>query len=162
MSTRSLRDQWQRRINLRATCSTVNRMLLSRGPGSRRPAKKPLLALESKTTRLEWARHHLHRRLHHWRHDIFSAESRYLLHRASGRVSVRREAGQRFQKDCVLPTVAHDGGISACLGCHPLWWPNQYCDLGEKHHCRHLQATDEDRNAFLCQETLGQELSVPT
>ncbi len=41
-------------------------------------------------------------------------------------------------------------GISACLGCNPLWWPNQSCDLGEKHHCRHLQAAAGDRNASLC------------
>ena len=96
-STRSLRDWWQRRINLRATCSTVNRRLLNRGLHSRRPAKKPLMTLESKTTRLEWARQNQHRRLHQWTHVIFSAESRYLLHRASGRVRVRCEAEQKFQ-----------------------------------------------------------------
>ncbi len=54
-STRYLRDQWQRRINLRVSCGTVNRMLLSRGPSSRRPAKKTLLTCERKTARLEWA-----------------------------------------------------------------------------------------------------------
>ncbi len=115
-----------------------------------------------KTTRLELARQTQHRRLRHWRHALLCDESRYLLQRASGRVRMRREAGQRFQEDCVLPTVAHGGGISACLGCHPLWWPNQSCDLGEKHHWWHLQAAAGNRNASLCQETLQQKLSVPT
>ncbi len=109
-STRSLRDQWQKHINLRASCSTVNRRLLSRDLHSRRPAKKPLLTRERKTTRLEWARQHQHRRLHHWRHVLFSAESRYFLHRASGRVRVRSEADQRFQEDCALPSLAHSRG----------------------------------------------------
>ncbi len=110
-STRSLRDQWQRRSKRRVSCSTVNRRLLSRGLHSRRPAKKPLLTRKRKTSRLEWARQHQHRRLRHWRHILFSDESGYLLHLASGRVCVRRAAGgQRFQEDCVLPTVAHGGG----------------------------------------------------
>ena len=52
-----------------------------------------------------------HRRLRHWRHAIFSDESRYLLHRADGRLRVRRERGQRFHEDCVFPTVAHGGGL---------------------------------------------------
>ncbi len=93
---------------------------------------------------------------------MFSAESRYLLHRARGRVRVRREAGQRFQGGLCFAYCGLGWGISACLGCHPLWWLNQYCDIGEKHHCRHLQAAAEDRNDSLCQETLRQELSIPT
>ncbi len=109
-SIRSLRDHLQRRINLRVSCNTVNRTLRSRGLHSRRPAKKPLLTRDRKTSRLEWARQHQHRRLHHLRHVSFSLESRYLLHRGIGRVRVRREAGRRFQEDCVEPTVAHGGG----------------------------------------------------
>ncbi len=109
-STRSLRDQWHRCINLRVSCSTVNRRLLSRGLNSRRPAKKPLLTRERKTTRLEWARQHQHRGMRHWRHVVFSDESRHLLHRASDRDRLRPEAGQRFQLGGLcLPSVAHGG-----------------------------------------------------
>ena len=35
---------------------------------------------------------------------------RFLLHRADGRVRVRRWVGERFQEDCVVGTVAHGGG----------------------------------------------------
>lgn len=50
------------------------------------------------------------RQLRHWRHVLFSDESRFLLHKADGRLRVRREVGQRFNEDCVLGTVAHGGG----------------------------------------------------
>ncbi len=108
---------------------------------------------------MEWARQHQHRRRRDWRHALFSDESRYLLHRASGiGRRVCREAGQRFQEDCVLPTVAHGGGsvhVWGAIHCSP-WCPNLSCALAEKYHWRHLQAAAGDRNAFLCQGTMLQ------
>lgn len=109
-SASTLRNEWEHHINTRVSSSTVNRRLLSRGLRARRPAKKPLLTGVRKQNRLEWARQHQHRRLRHWRHVLFTDESRFLLHRADGRLRVRREPGQRFQEDTVMPSVAHGGG----------------------------------------------------
>lgn len=109
-STSTLRDEWQQDLNIRISCSTVNRRLLCRGLKARRPAKKPLLTQQRRQNRLDWARQHRHRQLRHWRHVLFSDESRFLLHRTDGRTFVRRERGERFQEDTVRPTVAHGGG----------------------------------------------------
>ena len=58
--------------------------------------------MDHKIQRLEWARRHQNRQLRHWQHVLFSDESRFLLHRADGRVRVRRIVGERFQEDCAL------------------------------------------------------------
>ncbi len=110
MSASSLRDRWQQRIHTRVSRGTVNKRLLSRGLRARRPAKKTLLTRERKRRRLEWSRQHHNRQLRHWRHVLFSDESRFLLHRVDGRLRVRREVGERFAEHCVLGTVAHGGG----------------------------------------------------
>ena len=41
---------------------------------------------------------------------LFSDESRFLLYKADGRIRVRREVGQRFSQECIMPTRAHGGG----------------------------------------------------
>lgn len=126
-SANTLRDEWVQVINEPVSRSTVNRRLLHRGLQARRPAKKPSLTDVRRRTRLDWARQHSHLRLRHWRHVLFSDESRFLLHRADGRVRVRRERGQRFQDDCVKPTRAHGGGSVHVWGAftmveEPTWW----------------------------------------
>ena len=110
MSASALRDRCQQRIHIRISRGTVNNRLLSRGLRARRPAKKPLLTRERKQRRLQWAQQHRNRQLRHWRHVLFSDESRFLLHRADGRVRVRRQIGERFADDCVQGTVPHGGG----------------------------------------------------
>lgn len=109
-SASTLRDEWHRLINSRVSRPTVNSRLLSRGLRARRPAKKPLMTRDRKQRRLEWVQQHQNFQLRHWRHVLFSDESRILLHRVDGRLRVRREVGQRFQEDCVMGTIAHGGG----------------------------------------------------
>ena len=110
LSANALKDWWNPRIQERVSRQTVNRRLLSRGLRSRRPAKIPLMTQGRKQQRLEWSNQHHRRQLGHWRHVLFSDESRFLLHRVDGRLRVRREVGQRFQEDCVTGTIAHGGG----------------------------------------------------
>lgn len=106
-SARTLRDQWQQITNVRVSRATVNNRLLRRGLRSRRPAKKPLLTPERRQRRREWAQQLRHRQLRHWRHVLFSDESRFLLHLVDGRVRVRRKGSQWFQDDCLVATRAH-------------------------------------------------------
>src|SRR6056300_953389 len=106
----ALRDRWQQHLQTNISRATVNRRLLSRGLHSRRPAKKPSLTAERKRQRRQWAQNHKNLQQRHWRHVLFSDESRFQLHRVDGRVRVRQEQGQRFQEDYILPTVAHGGG----------------------------------------------------
>lgn len=110
LSASALKDWWNPRIEQRVSRQIVNRRLLSRGLRSRRPAKKPLMTRARKQRRLEWSEQYHRWQLGHWRHVLFSDESRFLLHRVDGRLRVRREVGQRFQEDCVSGTIAHGGG----------------------------------------------------
>jgi len=81
-----------------------------RGYFARRPAKKPALTRRHREERLALTAHWIDLPLNHWRHVVFADESRFLLHRADGRVRVRRLVGERFQDDCVEGTVVHGGG----------------------------------------------------
>ena len=111
-SSSFLKDRWQQVIHMGISRGTVNSRPLKQDLRARRTAKKPLLTHERKIHRLEWARRHQNRQLRHWRHVLFSDESRFLLHRADGRVHVRRREVERYHEDCVVGTVAcGDGSV---------------------------------------------------
>jgi hypothetical protein len=46
----------------------------------------------------------------HWRHVIFSDESRFVLYPVDGRLRVRRLTGEHLLDECVQETVAYGGG----------------------------------------------------
>ncbi|XP_064614483.1 uncharacterized protein LOC135478141 [Liolophura sinensis] len=46
----------------------------------------------------------------HWRHVIFSDESRFVVYREDGRVMVRRQAHEALNEDCIMPRVQGGGG----------------------------------------------------
>ena len=60
--------------------------------------------------RLEWARGHRNLLLGHWRHVVFSDESRFLLYRNDGRIRVRRQVHEAYSDDCIVPRVQAGGG----------------------------------------------------
>lgn len=109
-SAQTLRDEFQNRTRIRLSRQTVNRRLVKRGLNARRPAKKPLLDQRARNRRLEWARERQNLRLQHWRHVLFTDESRFLLHHQDGRLRVRRTRGERFRDDCVTGVVRGGGG----------------------------------------------------
>jgi hypothetical protein len=100
-----LRQLWQNRINIRLSRATVNR----RGLKACRPVQRPRFNDLRKQRRLLWAHQHSRYGLRHWRHVIYTDESRCLLHRSDGRVRVRRQQGKRFREDCVVGTVMAGG-----------------------------------------------------
>jgi hypothetical protein len=100
-----LRQLWQNRINIRLSRATVNR----RGLMACRPVQRPRFNDLRKQRRLLWAHQHSRYGLRHWRHVIYTDESRFLLHRSDGRVRVRRQQGKRFREDCVVGTVMAGG-----------------------------------------------------
>ena len=88
-----LRQMWQNRINNRLSRATVNRRSLSRGLKACRSVQRPLLNDLRKQRRLLWAQQHRRYGLRHWRHVIYTDESRFLLHRSDGKVCVRQQHG---------------------------------------------------------------------
>ena len=157
------RDEWQVRINSRMSRQTVNQRLLSRVLRARRPAKKPPLTHQRKRNRLDWARQHRHRQLGHWRHVLVSDESRFVSHHNDGRARVRRERGQRFPEDTVMPRVAHGGGSGH------VWAGIHYGDgttlviiLHQNVNAESYTCTSSaDVYGSICKVTLRQKLSLP-
>ena len=57
--------------------------------------------------------------LGHWRHGIFTDESRYILDRQDGRQRVRRLRGENLRDDCVRETTQGGGGsVMVWAGIH--------------------------------------------
>ncbi len=110
MPTSRLRRLWRRHHGINVSRSTVNRRLLQHGYRARRLTKCPRLAVRHRVARLRWAREH--RRLHpgHWRHVVFTDESRYILDRTDGRQRVRRLPGENLRDDCIHETTQGGGG----------------------------------------------------
>jgi hypothetical protein len=88
-----LRQLWQNKINIRLSRATVN----SWGLKACRPVQRPLLNDLRKQRRLLCAQQHRRYGLRHWRHVIYTDESRCLLHRSDGIVRVRQQQGERFR-----------------------------------------------------------------
>ncbi|CAJ1071497.1 hypothetical protein CRYPA_288 [Xyrichtys novacula] len=105
-----LRNEWMRFTNTPVTSRLVRYRLLNVGYFARRPVWKPLLQRRHRQARLGWAHDHLNWQDGHWRHVVFSDESRFLLYRHDGRVRVRRQAHESLAEGCVLPRVQAGGG----------------------------------------------------
>lgn len=107
-STR-LRVQMIQRLGRRLSARSIRRRLLAAGYRSRRPARCPRLTMVHRRRRREWGRTHRVWTLQHWRHCIFSDESRFALFHADGRVRVRRRQGERLIDACIQPTDGNRG-----------------------------------------------------
>lgn len=93
-----------------ASTSTIRRSLHSLGYYGRSCAKKPLITSLNRKRRLKWCMERRNWTQEQWRSVIWSDESRFTLFKSDGRNSVWRRIGERFQYDCVIPTVKYDGG----------------------------------------------------
>ena len=89
---------------------TVNRRLVDSGYRARRMVKCPRLTAQHRAARLRWAREHRVFQLGHWRHVVFTDESRYILERQDGRQRVRRLRGENLRDDCVQESRQGGGG----------------------------------------------------
>ena len=89
---------WQNIINIRLSRATVNR----RGLKACIPIQRPRFNDLRKQRRLLWAHQHSRYGLRHWRHVIYTDESRFLLLRSDGRVRVRRQQGKRYGRTMLL------------------------------------------------------------
>lgn len=119
LSSLTLAQRWGAHINTPICRRTVVNRLLQHGYKARRPAIKPFWTLANRRARLAWAQQHRRIQLGHWRHVIFTDESRFLLHKVDRRMRVRRLRGERFNDDCLQHQVAHGGGsVHVWAGIH--------------------------------------------
>lgn len=97
--------------------STVKSRLRSAGMNGRIAAKKPLLREINRRKRLQWAREHKNWSVNDWRRVLWTDESKFELFGSKRRVFVRRRVGEKFNMECITPTVKHGGGSVMVWGC---------------------------------------------
>ena len=79
-------------------------------------AKKPLRTETHRKKRLEWCRERKDWTRQQWGTLLWSDESIFELI-PTRRVFVRRRKGERYNQDCLVPTVKHGGGKIQVWGC---------------------------------------------
>ena len=75
-SARSLSMRWGNQLGRAISRHTTNRRVTAAGYFSRRLVRCPLLIQRHRAARLEWACQHRNLTVQHWRHILFSDESR--------------------------------------------------------------------------------------
>lgn len=103
-------DSAQNALGRRISSQTVRNRLKRCGLKARRPYKGTELTDRHKTSRRNWARHHLRFRVQDWSRVLFSDESRFSLKFADGRTRVWRRRGERFAGCCVTEVDRFGGG----------------------------------------------------
>jgi transposase len=124
---KSLKNRWLAAPALRLTMTTkqskrpslttVKRRLREVGLNGRVAAKKPLINLKQRLSRLAWAEKYKDWKVAQWRKVIFSDESPFTLMPRSGKVWVRRRANERFLPECLKKTLKFGGGKIQVWGC---------------------------------------------
>jgi hypothetical protein len=87
--------------------STVGRALKDAKMSGRVGARKPLLMKKNVAKRLKFALEHKKWTKEQWSKVLWSDESKFELFVTKCRTFVRRMINERFQKNCVIPTVKH-------------------------------------------------------
>ncbi len=83
--------------------------------------KKPLLTPESAAIRLHWCKEHKNWILPDWKRVTFSDESRFALFNPDGGERLWRKPSEKYQKDCIAPTVQMGGGSVMFWGVISYW-----------------------------------------
>jgi hypothetical protein len=103
-------DSAQNALWRRISSQTVQNRLKSCGLKARRPYKGTELTDQHKTSRRNWARHHLRFQVQDWSRVLYSDESCFSLKFANERTHVWRKHGERFAGCCVTEVDIFGGG----------------------------------------------------
>lgn len=95
----------------------VRDRLKKAGLPARVARKKPLLRIQNKKARYQWAKDHLDLIEDDWKKVVFSDETPFTLFQWAGKQYVRRRPGEEFLDECINPTVKHGGGKIQVWGC---------------------------------------------
>ena len=103
-------------ISKKVSLSSVRRALQSFGMNGRVACEKPLLRKANVRKRLEFAKKHLNWSEKEWSQVLFTDETKVEVFGSHRRTFVRRKAGERYQNECLVPTVKFGGGSVMCWG----------------------------------------------
>ena len=100
-STTVLSRRWSTATGLDLSASTVHRRLSRAGLVAHMPLRRLPFSRDHQRLRLQWARERRHWRAE-WRNVVFSDKSRFNMSYNDGRIDVRRYAGERNLRVCIL------------------------------------------------------------
>ena len=96
--------------------STVRRSLVNYGMNGREACKKPLLRKVNIKKRLKFAKEHVNWTTKQWEKVLFTDETKVEIFGTHRRTFVRRAPGERYNNECLVPTVKFGGGSVLCWG----------------------------------------------
>jgi transposase len=103
-------------ISTPVSMSTVRRSLQSFDMNGRVACKKPLLRKANIRKRLKFAQEHVNLTVEQWNRVLFTDETKVEVFGTHRRTFVRRKPGERYKKECLVPTVKFGGGSVMCWG----------------------------------------------
>lgn len=112
-----LRTHWFLSTGVASSVTTVKSRLSEAGLRGCIAVKKPLLRLQNRHARLDFARQHQHWSTNDWEKVLWSDESSFEVFNSAKRVFVRRRTNERYSRNCVVPTVKGGGGKLMIWGC---------------------------------------------
>ena len=86
------------------------------GYHSRVAVRKPHISVKNRRDRLEWCKRHQEWTDEQWKKVIWGDESQFTLFQSDGRTRVWRLPKEKYDVNCVVPTVKHGGG-GVMVGC---------------------------------------------
>lgn len=116
-TTRQVHNNFVESSGTAVSISTIKRALYDAGYNSRVAARKPYISLKNQSDRLKWCRERRNWEEDDWKTVIWSDESRFTLFKNDGRTRVWRLQKERYDIDCIVPTVKHGGGGVMVWGC---------------------------------------------
>lgn len=116
-TTRQVHNNFVESSGTAVSVSTIKRALYDAGYNSRVAARKPLISPKNQRDRLRWCRNRKTWDDEDWKKVIWSDESRFTLFQNDGRTRVWRLQKERYDIECIVPTVKHGGGGVMVWGC---------------------------------------------
>lgn len=97
--------------------NTIRRTLYEMGYHSRVALRKPYISESNRRFRLKWTRERRSWTINDWKKIVWSDESRFTLFQNDGKIHVWRLPKEKYDVDCLAPTVKHGGGGVMMWGC---------------------------------------------
>ncbi|GBC31699.2 IS630 family transposase [Rhizophagus irregularis DAOM 181602=DAOM 197198] len=97
--------------------NTMKNTLYNMGYHSCTALRKPNVSERNRKIRLKWARERRLWTINDWKKVVWSDESRFTLFQNDGKIRVWRLQEEKYNINCLVPTMKHGGGGIMMWGC---------------------------------------------
>jgi len=96
---------------------TMQETLYEMGYNSCTALRKPSVSEKNRKIRLNWARERRLWTIDNWKKVVWSDESRFTMFQNDGKIRVWRLVEEKYNINCLVPTMKHGGGGIMMWGC---------------------------------------------